>query len=118
MSAVQIYHNPHCSKSREALNLLQQNGIQPEIILYLENPPSLNELAAVIDKLGIGVRDIIRTGEDEYISLGLENPLLDDSELLAALVATPALIQRPIVIKGEKAVIGRPVENVLRFIKG
>lgn len=118
MSVVRIYHNPHCSKSRQALALLAESGIDPEVILYLETPPTVAELAVIVRKLGIGVREIIRTGEDEYRELGLEDPALSDDELLAVLVANPVLIQRPIVIRGSRAVIGRPVENIHELIKG
>lgn len=116
MSDYQIYHNPRCSKSRQTLALLEENNIQPEIVLYLENTPSVNELKGIISKLGLSVRDVIRTGEDAYKEQGLKNPGLPDDELLAAMVASPKLIQRPIVVKGDKAVIGRPPENVLGLL--
>ena len=116
MSEYQIYHNPRCSKSRQTLALLQEKGIEPEVILYLQNSPSVDDLKAVIAKLGVTVRDIIRTGEDAYKEQQLKNPDLSDDELLAAMVASPKLIQRPIVIKGDRAVVGRPPENVLDLI--
>ena len=116
MSAFQIYHNPRCSKSRQTLALLEENGVEPEIILYLENTPDAKELASVISKLGVSVRDVMRKGEDEYKEQNLSNPDLSDNELLAAMVASPKLIERPIVIKGKQAVIGRPPENVLDLI--
>ncbi len=116
MSAFQIYHNPRCSKSRQTLALLEENGVEPEIILYLENTPDEKELASVISKLGVSVRDVMRKGEDEYKEQNLSNPDLSDNELLAAMVASPKLIERPIVIKGKQAVIGRPPENVLDLI--
>lgn len=116
MSDYQILHNPRCSKSRQTLALLEEKGVSPEIILYLEATPSVTELQAVIAKLGLAVRDIMRTGEDAYKDNNLKNPELSDDELLAAMVASPKLIQRPIVIKGDKAVIGRPPENVLDLI--
>ncbi|NRB40814.1 MAG: arsenate reductase (glutaredoxin) [Pseudomonadales bacterium] len=116
MSEFQIYHNARCSKSRQTLALLEEKGINPEIILYLETVPSVDELKAVINKLGVSVRDVMRSGEDAYKENNLKNPELSDDELLAAMVASPKLIQRPIVIKGDKAVIGRPPENVLDLI--
>ena len=116
MSAYQIYHNPRCSKSRQTLALLEENGIRPEVILYLENPPSKEVLAGMLKKLGISPRDLLRKGEDEYKALGLADESLDDAALIAAMVANPRLIERPIVIKGKQAVIGRPPENVLSLI--
>ena len=116
MSSFQIYHNPRCSKSRQTLALLEENGVEPEIILYLENTPNVAELSEVIGKLGAGVRDIMRKGEDAFKEQNLKNPDLTDDELLAAMVASPKLIERPIVVKGKQAVIGRPPENVLNLI--
>ena len=116
MSEFQIYHNPRCSKSRQTLALLEEKGIKPEVILYLDDTPSVAALTAVIEKLGVTVRDIIRTGEDAYKEQNLKNPELSDAALLEAMVASPKLIQRPIVIKNDKAVIGRPPENVLDLI--
>lgn len=116
MTICQIYHNPRCSKSRQTLALLEENGIQPEVVLYLENPPTVAELTAVLAKLGITARDLLRKGEDEYKLQQLDNPVLTEAQLLAAMVATPKLIERPIVIKGKKAVIGRPPENVLQLL--
>jgi arsenate reductase len=116
MSAVSIYHNPRCSKSRQTLALLEENGISPDIILYLETPPTADELTAVIAKLGLSTRDIMRTGEDAYKENALKNSDLTDEQLLAAMIKFPKLIQRPIVIKGNKAAIGRPPESVLEIL--
>lgn len=116
MSQISIFHNPRCSKSRGALELLEERGIQPEIVRYLETPPSAAELKALLGKLGIGARQLLRTGEDEYKELGLANPSLDDEQLIQAMVAHPKLIERPIVIVGDKAVIGRPPEKVLEIL--
>lgn len=116
MSDYQIYHNPRCSKSRQTLAILEENNIQPEIVLYLETPPSAKELKDIISKLGVTARDIIRKGEDAYKEQGLKNPDLSDNELVTALVNSPKLIERPIVIKSDKAIIGRPPENVLDLI--
>jgi arsenate reductase len=113
MADITIYHNPRCSKSRQTLELLQENNISPEIILYLEQTPSKKELKAVLGKLGMSARDLVRTSEEAYKALGLSNPDLSDDQLLDAMINEPKLIQRPIVVAGSRAVIGRPPENVL-----
>lgn len=111
-----IYHNPRCSKSRETLELLQQHSQQIEIIEYLKSPPSVAELQQILAKLGISARQLIRNKEDEYQQLGLADTSLTDAQLIAAMVAQPKLIERPIVVCGNKAVIGRPVSNVLTLL--
>ncbi|WP_237065767.1 arsenate reductase (glutaredoxin) [Microbulbifer guangxiensis] len=111
-----IYHNPRCSKSRQTLQLLQENGIEPEVILYLETPPDTSTLADLLGKLGIGARDLLRTGEDAYRELGLKNNALSDAQLIEAMASHPKLIQRPIVVSGNRAVLGRPPENVLELL--
>ncbi|WP_259753490.1 arsenate reductase (glutaredoxin) [Pseudomonas sp. GCEP-101] len=116
MSQISIFHNPRCSKSRSALELLEARGIQPEIVRYLETPPSAAELKALLGKLGIGARQLLRTGEDEYKELDLANPALSDDQLIDAMARHPKLIERPIVIVGDKAVVGRPPENVLEIL--
>lgn len=116
MSQISIFHNPRCSKSRGALELLEERGIQPEIIRYLETPPNATELKALLAKLGIGARQLLRTGEDEYKDLDLATPALTDDQLIEAMVSHPKLIERPIVIVGDKAVIGRPPEKVLEIL--
>ena len=113
MADITIYHNPRCSKSRQTLELLQENNISPEIILYLEQTPSKKELKAVLGKLGMSARDLVRTSEEAYKALGLSNPDLSDDQLLDAMINEPKLIQRPIVVAGSRAVIGRPPENVM-----
>lgn len=112
-----LYHNPRCSKSRQALALLEEKGLSPRIIEYLKTPPTTDELTGLIRKLGCKAHDIIRTGEDEYTEAGLSENSPDD-KILAALVKYPVLLQRPIVVKGSRAVIGRPPENILTLIKG
>ncbi len=114
--SVLIYHNPRCSKSRQTLELLQKNKINPDIIDYLDSPPSENELSEIIKKLNISVHDLVRKNEKIYKVVTEKNPEPTDSQLIQAMVANPILIQRPIVIKGEKAVIGRPPENVLEIL--
>ena len=116
MSTIRILHNPRCSKSRQTLALLEENGVSPEIILYLENTPSSQELSGIAKKLNLSIRDIMRTGEDAYKENNLKDSSLSDEQLLNAMVESPKLIQRPIVINGDKAVIGRPPENVLAII--
>jgi len=109
---VTLYHNPRCSKSREALNLLREQGLEPEIILYLETPPTAKTLKALLASLGLGARDLLRKGEDVYKELNLADETLSDAVLIKAMVEHPKLIERPIAINGNKAVIGRPPENV------
>ncbi|MHB9798541.1 arsenate reductase (glutaredoxin) [Pseudomonas sp. MT3] len=116
MSQISLFHNPRCSKSRGALELLEERGIQAEIIRYLETPPSAAELKALLGKLGIGARQLLRTGEDEYKTLDLANPALSDEQLIEAMASHPKLIERPILIVGDKAVIGRPPEKVLEIL--
>lgn len=114
---VTIYHNPRCSKSRETLALLQQQGVQPEVVLYLETPPDAQTLKTLLKKLGMtSARELMRRKEDLYKSLGLAEPGLSEDQLIQALVEHPRLIERPIVIKGEQARLGRPPEAVLEII--
>lgn len=111
-----IYHNPRCSKSRQTLQLLQENGVEPEVVLYLETPPSADKLKAILGKLGIDARDLLRTGEEPYKQLNLKDSALSETQLIDAMAQNPILIQRPIVVKGDKAAIGRPPENVLELL--
>lgn len=113
---VTIYHNPRCSKSREALELLEGKGVQPRIVKYLESPPTAAELKQVLKKLGMKPRDIMRKGEARYAELGLKDKDLKDDELIALMVANPILIERPIVVNGGKAAVGRPPEAVLKIL--
>lgn len=110
-----LYHNPRCSKSREALHLLEAEGETLEIIKYLENPPSYQELKQVIELLGIKPIDLVRTQEDIWKEKfkGIE---LTDEEIITAMVENPKLIERPIAINGTHAVIGRPPEKVLSIL--
>ncbi|MDO9619913.1 MAG: arsenate reductase (glutaredoxin) [Pseudomonas sp.] len=116
MTAMTFYHNPRCSKSRSALQLLEDRGLNPTIVRYLETPLSAAQLQALLSKLGISPRQLLRTGEDEYKTLGLSDPQLTDAQLIEAMVEQPKLIERPILVVGEKAVIGRPPENVLEIL--
>jgi arsenate reductase len=116
MSDIQILHNPRCSKSRQTLALLEEKGIEPEIIKYLDTPPSATELKQILQKLGISARDLLRKGEDDYKALNLKDPSLSEDELIDAMVKHPKLIERPIVIRDNKARLGRPPESVLDII--
>ncbi|MBU2955134.1 arsenate reductase (glutaredoxin) [Marinobacter sp. F3R08] len=111
-----IFHNPRCSKSRQTLELLTDRGIEPEIIRYLETPPTEQELKDILEALNLRPRDLMRTKEKEYKEQGLDNPDLDDSQLISAMVATPKLIERPIVLANGKAALGRPPEAVLAIL--
>lgn len=113
---VRIYHNPRCSKSRATLALLQEQGERLEVIHYLDTPPDASELTALLEKLGMRARALLRSGEAEYKALGLADPSLDDKALIAAMVSHPKLIERPIVVANGKAAIGRPPEAVLSIL--
>ncbi|WP_423594670.1 arsenate reductase (glutaredoxin) [Roseateles sp. MS654] len=106
--ALQILHNPRCSKSREALALLESRGIRPQVIEYLATPLSLDELRTLQRQLGAPVRAMLREGEDDYRELGLADASLSDTQLLQAIAERPALLQRPIVVDGDRALIARP----------
>jgi arsenate reductase len=113
---LRMYHNPRCSKSRAALALLQQRGVEPEIVEYMKTPPDHAALATLLRQLGLGPRDLLRKGEAEYRELNLSDPALSDAELIAAMVEHPKLIERPIVVAGGQARIGRPPERVLEIL--
>ena len=111
--ALKIYHNPRCSKSRQTLALLQENGHTPEIVEYLVDMPSETEIKELLNMLGMSsARELMRKGEQAYKDLGLK-AVDDESELIRAMAENPKLIERPIVIKGSKAALGRPPESVL-----
>jgi len=112
-----IYHNPRCSKSRETLALLRQQGIEPSVVEYLKQPPSNNELQAILKQLGISPRELLRKGESDYKELKLSDTTLSDQQLVSAMVSHPTLIERPIVIHNNKAALGRPPENILEILK-
>lgn len=116
MSDYQIYHNPRCSKSRAAMALLEEKGIDAEVVLYIEEDFSAEQIQSLLAKLGLKARDIMRTGEEAYKDLNLANPELSEAELVQALADNPRLIERPIVVKGDKAVVGRPIDNVIELI--
>jgi arsenate reductase len=114
---VQILHNPRCSKSRATLQVLQEQGIEPDIILYLETPPDADQLKSILGKLNMQPRELMRKGQSEYKEMGLNNAKLSDAELIAAMLKAPILIERPIVLANGKAAIGRPPESVLEILK-
>ena len=111
-----IYHNPKCSKSRKALEIIKSKNIEPTIILYLVNKLSKTEVKKLLSKLGLSIRDILRTGEDEYKNNNLKNENLTNDKLIEFLIKFPKLLQRPIVVKDNKAVVGRPPENILNLL--
>jgi len=113
---IRIYHNNRCSKSRATLALLEERGETVEVINYLDTPPTAAELAGLLKQLHMTARELLRRGEAEYASLGLANPELGESDLIAAMVAHPRLIERPIVVANGKAAIGRPPEAVLTIL--
>ncbi len=113
---VQILHNPRCSKSRATLQILKDNGIEPEIILYQDTPPNGDQLTLILKKLGMKPRELMRKGQPEYKEMGLDNEQLNDEQLIAAMLKVPILIERPIVLANDKAAIGRPPESVLEIL--
>ncbi|MCH9690635.1 MAG: arsenate reductase (glutaredoxin) [Gammaproteobacteria bacterium] len=110
-----IYHNPRCSKSRQTLQLLQGRGVEPEVVLYLQTPPDKAQLQSLLKKLNLTARQLLRSGEESYKALQLQDGSLSEEQLLQAMMTHPKLIERPIVVKGNKAVLGRPPENVLEL---
>jgi arsenate reductase len=116
MNDTRLYHNPRCSKSRGTLELLQQKGISPQVIHYLDTPPTVDELQELLRMLGVPARELLRTGETEYAELGLADPGKSDAELIEAMTSHPSLIERPVFVHGGRAVIGRPPERVLELL--
>jgi len=117
MAGVTIYHNPRCSKSREALKLLRDRGVDPEIVEYLKHPPDEQTLDGLLEMLGMEPQELMRKKEDEYQRLGLEEET-DRAALIRAMVEHPILIERPIVVRGDRARLGRPPEKVLEILQG
>ena len=111
-----LYHNPRCSKSRATLQLLREQGVEPQVVEYLKTPPDAARLQEIVGMLGIRPRDLLRTGEAEYRELGLQDADLDDAALIRTMVEHPRLIERPILVAGGKARIGRPPEQVLEIL--
>ncbi len=115
MEPVTLWHNPRCSKSRNAAALLEEKGIEAEVVKYLETPPGKEEIKEVLKMLGISARELMRTKEEIYKTLDLKNEN-DEEKLIDAMVENPKLIERPIVIKDGKAAIGRPIENIMALL--
>jgi arsenate reductase len=115
MANVTIWHNPRCTKSRNAVTLLEEKGIDAEVVKYLDTPPSREELVAVLKMLGISARELMRTKEAIYKELNLKEET-DEDKLIDAMVENPKLIERPVVIKDGKAAIGRPIENIIDLL--
>jgi len=113
---LKIYHNPRCTKSRQALELLTKKGLKPQVIEYLKNPPTLKEMEEILNRLGLQPQEIVRKKEEIYQKLGLSQKNLSPKEWLEVLVKHPILIERPIVVSGNKAALGRPPENILEII--
>ena len=114
--SIEIFHNPRCSKSRQTLALLQEKGIEPTVVEYLKTPPSKTRLKAILKMLALEPRQLMRKGEKEYKEQNLADEGLSKEQLIDAMVATPKLIERPIVINGDKAAVGRPPESVLEIL--
>jgi len=114
--SVTLYHNPRCSKSRQALQLLREHGVEPEIVEYLKTPPDVAALTGILERLGMEPRELMRTKEAEYRELGLDDPALTREQLIQAMVTHPKLIERPIVVGGKRAALGRPPEQVLEIL--
>ena len=113
---VTIYHNPRCSKSRKALEILHEKGLDVEVIEYLKTPPDKQTLERLLTGLGLEPRQLMRTGESVYKELGLDNPVLSRDDLIDYMINNPILIERPVVVEGSRVVIGRPPENVLEIL--
>jgi len=113
---VTIFHNPRCSKSRAALQIVKKLGIEPIIIEYLKNPPTSEKIKEIVNKLGVNPRDIIRTKEPVYLEKNLNNQNLTNEELINSIAESPILLERPIILVGEKAAIGRPPELILEIL--
>jgi len=113
---ITFYHNPRCSKSREALALLEARGAALTIVPYIDTPPTAATLKKLLKALGLSARELLRNKEDAYRELGLDNPALGEAALIAAMISHPRLIERPIAVKGTQAVIGRPPEKVLELL--
>jgi arsenate reductase len=111
-----MYHNPRCSKSRETLALLRERGVEPRLVLYLDTPPTFDELDALLAKLGLEPAAVMRRGEKPFAELGLGDGAKSRAALIAAIVAHPVLLERPIVLNGDRAVLGRPPERVLDLL--
>ncbi len=116
MTDLTLYHNPRCSKSRAALEILEARGLAPTVVRYLETPLDAAQLRSLLSALKLSARQLLRTGEDDYKALNLADTSLSDEQLIAAMATHPKLIERPILVVGDKAIIGRPPEKVLEIL--
>lgn len=114
--AVTLYHNPRCSKSRAALGLLQERGVKVNVVEYLKTPPDAAALRKLLKRLDLDARGVLRKGEAPYRELGLGRDSITETELIAAIADHPILLERPIAVAGERAVVGRPPERVLELL--
>lgn len=117
MQPVTILHNPRCSKSRATLELLQERGLEPQVVEYLKTPPTADRIATILDLLGLQPRELMRSNEAEYRELGLDDPSLTRQQLIQAMAEHPRLIQRPIVLSKGRAALGRPPESALEILE-
>mgnify|MGYP000571996343 CR=1 FL=1 len=117
MNEFTVYHNPRCSKSRAALALLEENDISPQVVLYLDEPPNREQLEEILGKLGMGIRDLLRQGEAEYKQYQLGDSSISEDIVFEIVAEHPRLIERPIIVRGERALIGRPPERVLELLE-
>jgi len=117
MSKITIWHNPRCSKSREAMGILEENECETEVVKYLDSKPNKQEIKNILNMIGLGARELMRTKEDIYKELNLKDEN-DEGKLIDAMVENPKLIERPIVVKDKKAAIGRPIENIIELLEG
>ncbi|HKM36952.1 MAG TPA: arsenate reductase (glutaredoxin) [Thiopseudomonas sp.] len=116
MSDITLYHNSRCSKSRAALALLEERGIQATVINYLDTPLNAQQLSTLLGKLGLSARQLMRKGEAVYSEMNLDQHNLTEAELIDAMVQAPVLIERPILVVGQRAAIGRPLENLIEIL--
>ncbi len=115
-NAITLYHYSRCSKSRAALALLEERGIHANIIHYIDTPPNAEQLTTLLSQLGMSARQLLRTGESVYREMNLDHPDLSETELIEAMVRAPILIERPILVVGQRAAIGRPIDNLIELL--
>ena len=116
MKHLKIYHNPRCSKSRKTLQIIRDHGVEPEVVEYLKNPPNERELKKISTLLGLGPKRFVRVNENDFKENGLSEKISDDEAMLRLMAKFPKIIERPIVVSHDRAIIGRPPENVLKIL--
>ncbi|HCO44770.1 MAG TPA: arsenate reductase (glutaredoxin) [Gammaproteobacteria bacterium] len=117
-ASITLLHNPRCSKSRAALALLREHGVEPQVVEYLREPLTAAQIRQLLGQLGLSARELLRRGEAVYKSLGLADPGLSEDALIDAMAANPILIERPVAVRDQRAIVGRPPEQVLQLLKG